>query len=1412
MGAVRVLIVDDQEVVRRGVRALLSSQEDWSICGEGADGLEGVEQAKRLRPDVIIMDISMPRMNGVEATRIIRREVPESDVVVISQNDPGVVRQQADEIGARAYVAKTSLSTELLPTLKRIAASRNGDTPHNQRPSVPAEWLLGGGTLGRLIWEHDWSQTPIGPIQSWPQSLKTSVNLMLNSQHPMWIGWGPEMIFLYNDAYISVLSLAKHPESLGRPAREVWAEIWDVCGPLATKVFSKGEPSFMHDVRLFMSRGDYLEETYYSFSYSPIHNESGRVAGLFCPSTETTAKILNARRLRTLSELSSNALVEKVTESACASCLSTLGNNPDDIPFSLLYLLDANGQSMRLEGTSRIARNLNGISPAEISLEHTSSGALWPLKEVIRASQAQIVSVEHLDSLPEGPAQQSVAEAIALPLTARGQERSMGVLIAGINPTRKLDTEHRTFFTLVADQVATAIHNARAVEEERRRADALAEIDRAKTVFFSNVSHEFRTPLTLMLGPIEDMLSKPDSDLLPRNREMLTVVRRSCLRLQKLVNTLLDFSRIEAGRTQPHFVETDLAAFTTELASMFEGPMEKAGLKFTIDCKRLPAPAFVDREMWEKIVSNLLSNAFKFTFEGEIRVSMRAENGTAVLEVSDSGIGIPAVELPNIFQRFHRVQSSRSRTHEGTGIGLALVQELVLLHGGRVEVESELDRGTTFQIRVPINQKRQFRARMDAGKQSPSTAIQGSAFVGEALTWLPSETSEFARKRRQTAAALQGAEERERVLLAEDNADMREYICRLLDPLYEVEVVSSGVAALNAARKKQPDLVLTDVMMPEMDGLELIRQLRADEWLSSVPIVILSARAGEGERTEGLSHGADDYLTKPFSARELLTRVASRLELAKARKRVAEALRSSERRFREMVDMLPAAVYTTDAQGRLTHFNPAAIEFSGRMPEIGTDQWCISWKLYRPDGSPMPHDECPMAIALKEGRLMNGTEAIAERPDGSRRWYAAYPRPMHDAEGNVIGGVNMLLDITDRKQAEQATNLLAAIVDSSDDAIVSKSLNGIITSWNQSAQRLFGYTAEEAVGKHITLIVPHDRYDEEAEILRRLARGERVDHFETVRRRKDGSTLDISLTISPMKDSSGRIIGASKVARDISERKAAERALRDSEERFRDLANGLETQVRARTRELEERNAEVLEQAEQLRELSSRLLQTQDDERRRIARELHDSVGQIVTALSLNLAKLNQRVAHNPVLTKSVDDSQGLVQQLSKEMRTMSYLLHPPLLDENGLSEAIPWYIQGLTERSGLKIELEISQNLSRLPREMELAIFRIIQECLTNIHRHSGSERARIRIGRNQDSVKLEIEDEGKGIPKEKLAGIQAHRSGVGFTGMRERIRHFRGELKIQSSSEGTTILVTLPVPATWGAENAARETSAQG
>jgi signal transduction histidine kinase len=418
----------------------------------------------------------------------------------------------------------------------------------------------------------------------------------------------------------------------------------------------------------------------------------------------------------------------------------------------------------------------------------------------------------------------------------------------------------------------------------------LGQLDAAKTAFFSNVSHEFRTPLTLILGPVEQALAAPKAAL---QGDDLAALHRNALRLLRLVNSLLDFSRIESGALAISFAPTDLAALTAGLGGAFQSLFEAAGLELIVDCPPLPEPVYVDPTHWEKVVMNLVSNAFKFTFEGQIAVRLRWLGDRVELEVSDTGTGISEAELPRIFERFHRVEGARGRSFEGTGIGLSLVHELVRLHGGEVRVESEIGRGSTFVVQIPTGTAHLPQDRILAmASPAPNSGTEALAELLEAKQWLreaDAPISVVPDQEEPPRPAASGA--RGRLLVADDNADMREYLKRLLSPHWDVELVTNGRAALSAALASVPDLVLSDVMMPELDGVSLLAALRADARTDTIPVILISARAGEEARLAGLETGADDYLVKPFAAREVVTRVRTHMEMAKIRRAAAAAAR-----------------------------------------------------------------------------------------------------------------------------------------------------------------------------------------------------------------------------------------------------------------------------------------------------------------------------------------------------------------------------------------------------------------------------------------------------------------------------------------------------------------------------------------
>jgi PAS domain S-box-containing protein len=838
-------------------------------------------------------------------------------------------------------------------------------------------FLAGGGEMGARMRAMDWSATPLGQPDKWPQSLRSTLSMLLPSKAQIILFWGDEFFVFYNDAYRPVFG-AKHPQALGLPGRHAWSEIWDSqLHALLAGVVKTGEAFWARDLLFEIERYGFLEETYFDVSYDPVRVESGAVGGVFCIVTETTERVVGERRMALLRDLAGRNATARTAHDACVLATETLAANAADVTFALAYLGD------ELQSATPGAEQRRASAPPDL------------IKTLLIASS--------------------------------GSGGRSGRLVVGLNPRRPFDEHYRSFLDLVADQLSMALANARAYEEERQRAEALAALDRAKTIFFSNVSHEFRTPLTLMLGPIQDLLANVSGPLTATQRDEVGILQRNAGRLLKLVNALLDFSRIEAGRAQATYAPADLGAVTRELAGAFRSAIEHAGIRFEVACDAIGEPVFVDRDMWEKIVLNLLSNALKFTFSGTIRIELHRRSEAAELSVTDTGTGIPAAELPRVFERFHRVEGAKSRTHEGTGIGLALTHEIVRLHGGTIAVESAVDQGTRFIVRVPFGSAHLPQDRVVDTPVPASASYTATPFVDEAARWLPEPILEDGAFPMRSPDGTERRAGRERVLIADDNTDMREYLAQLLRD-WDVTTVSTGLAALEQARLKPPHLIVTDVMMPELDGFGLLRELRADPRTDAIPVLMLSARAGEEARVSGLDAGADDYIIKPFSARELTARVRSLLNLSRAR-REAEL---QKQHLRSLFMQAPTPI--------------VILRGPQHVVELANQLTCRIWGrteaevLNRPllEGLPELRDQ-PFASLLdevvKSGLPYVGKETAARldrRGDGT--YDTVYLNfvyaPLRGIDDQIEGVLVLAFDVTDEVTARNEMNQLRAAAES----------------------------------------------------------------------------------------------------------------------------------------------------------------------------------------------------------------------------------------------------------------------------------------------------------------------------------------------------------------------------------------------
>ncbi|NES28446.1 SpoIIE family protein phosphatase [Micromonospora terminaliae] len=874
-----------------------------------------------------------------------------------------------------------------------VERSSSGTGEAKLSPLLTAAFAA-GGEMGERLRGFDWSATPLGAPHRWSPGLSHAISTMLSSRAQIVLFWGPDHLAFYNDAYRPTIG-DKHPAVLGQSARRHWAETWDVLGPLLDGVQRTGVPYRGADHPFVLNRHGFLEDVYFDISYDPIRDADGSVSGVFCFVNETTGRVVGERRLRALAELGTELADVRSTVELGRTVARVLDTHRADVPFSAVWLHDEDGVPA-LAGCA-------GLNPATL--------AGGPPRPGGAAEPRWIPTADLLGTVPPDAADR----ALLLPLTAVNEPA--GMLLLGVARRLPFTDDYRHFTDLVAAQISRAVDKQRAYEHERARAAALAALDRAKTNFFANVSHEFRTPLTLVLGPLEDLLA--DRGVPEAYLDRLTVMHRNALRLLKLVNTVLDFSRLESGRLSARYQPTDLADYTSRLASTFRSATERAGLRLVVDCPPLPSPVYVDRDMWEKIVLNLVSNAVKFTFDGEIRVRVRADAGAAVLEVADTGVGIAPEELPQVFERFHRVPGARARTHEGTGIGLALVRELVEMHGGTVEARSVVDGGTTFTITVPFGY-----AHLPADQVSalapvpPAEPEQARLYVAETALW----TDDVARPGGlpEPAGVPGGAG---RILVADDNADLREHVSRLLSPAYEVITVPDGVEALRQAVDSPFDLVLTDVMMPRLDGFGLVTALRANPVTRHVPIVLLSARAGAAEEVAGLSVGADDYLTKPFSSQELIARVRANVELGQLRGQIIRRLRAladaavainTARTTTEVVQVAARHALSLAEAGRVVVTAPGAryevdgggdvpAEPSVVLPLTGTtDEQLGELRVWRREGGGTEQAALTELARLVGVRLENARLYEAEHRIATTLQHSLLPRTLPQLPGAVV--------------------------------------------------------------------------------------------------------------------------------------------------------------------------------------------------------------------------------------------------------------------------------------------------------------------------------------------------------------------------------------------------------------------------
>ncbi|WVR09484.1 hypothetical protein IAU60_006552 [Kwoniella sp. DSM 27419] len=1012
-------------------------------------------------------------------------QVIERDHAMTSPIQVGEADQDGDS--AKAMALKQSL----------ILGKDGKMSVQKQRPLEIVR--MANKTCKELFDETDWSKTPLGAKETWPQSLTTIVDLVYSYPIPASVWWGPELTFIYNDAYAR--SIDKHPDTYGASGPVAYVEVWDALGPLAEKVLN-GTPSWREDdfylLRASKAKGSRLYECYHSWLWSPIFQEDGTVGGLWNTTTETTRRVILDRRLGTVRDLGENISVARNMIEFDSAIKSTFDVNHVDIPFFALYHVQSvtalapldkerqslspddarpesemsmvsllcttssgipNGHpstpstlSIRVRSNRRgsgngppgsespvsVASSLSAPSMSPLSLQDLESSVAaqcWPIQKTLETRR--LVLVEDCRDLIQGFQIQAWDElptsAIMVPV-ANDSDKGIptAVLVMGLNVRRPFDEDHEAFV------MASGIASVRSTEAEMKRLEEIAALDRAKSVLFSNISHEFRTPLTLIGAPLEDVIGQIQDK---KQKELLKLAQSNVRRLNRLVSTLLDVSRLEAGKLEASFQAVNLGENTRELAQMFVGVAEKANLSYTVECDTQARDTYVDPELWEKIVLNLISNAVKYTLHGSISVSLSYEDEAAVLQVSDTGVGIPTTDHAKIGERFHRVHTV-SRSHEGTGIGLALVKDLVKLHGGTLQMTSitkeesrEEKHGSTFRVAIPLGLDHvPATSTQKIGEEHKSRrGGYGDDIIREARLWAANLEGSAASSDDATdtvATSLTSSDRGSRgfdpeslyfkpddvILLVDDSYETRKYVRSIFSPYCKVAEARDGREALEICAAQAPDLIITDVMMPVMDGFELLTKLKASERLKDIPVIMCTARGGDEAKVEGLMAGVDDYLVKPFSARELIARAHIQLILGRERRDLKRAFDEQTAELRAITEFTPVALFRLDEEGKVTFMSPSWYEMSGLSHDQSVDLWATTIK-----DEYMPNLEKFFArILAPEGDQIEYLEDFEFK---TGVWASVTILRMNMVSPGLKGILGSVIDITERKQHEDAQRL-----------------------------------------------------------------------------------------------------------------------------------------------------------------------------------------------------------------------------------------------------------------------------------------------------------------------------------------------------------------------------------------------------